>query len=410
VFRFDRAHAGQLGEVAAIPVLPVALEELALTEWTEADWSRRSITAGPFGLASTEPGRVTLERNPRWWRTPGAYLEQVTFVPREPGGSTRDSIVSGGADVVVEPPSRLPDGLPPRSEVRHLGQPTRNYTILAWNALQPGAYAADRKARCGDRETCTDDVDDILRLQQASPHPVLSDWRVRKALTRAIDREAVVSDVLGGAGVVGSSPVPTTAWGHSKHMLLPLDAKLGRMILDSAGWVVDGNGTREREGAALELTALVDADHRVHRAAIERVAADLARIGVAFGIEALSRDELDARIAAGNFDAAILDRTASGRIDSPPPLHTRDATNGGDNVGAWSSPESDLLLERIEEARTPEEARELLVLWQGYFRDAQPWTILYEERRIVGASARVRDIPSRLAPLTSLHRWWVTGP
>ncbi len=100
--------------------------------------------------------------------------------------------------------------------------------------------------------------------------------------------------------------------------------------------------------------------------------------------------------------------SAGTRIQPWNHLHTNAAVNRGNNLVSWSTPESDALLDRAAGAADRKDARPLWREWQALYREEQPITILYEERRLIGLNARVRGpAPPFLDPYQNLHEWWL---
>lgn len=90
--------------------------------------------------------------------------------------------------------------------------------------------------------------------------PALADKNVRKALALAIDRAALAAatapaglpaNLKTGMAATGAFPSSTT-WGSSRSVL-PTDAAQAATLLTNAGWVLNANGIREKNGVELAL-------------------------------------------------------------------------------------------------------------------------------------------------------------
>ena len=228
-------------------------------------------------------------------------------------------------------------------------------------------------------------------------------------MTLGIDRQDIVDGLWAGHARVGRSPVVSSTWAHLAEAGLEFSPSRAAALLEQTGWRDgDGNGVREKAGTALELSAIVNADNRVRREALERVRANLATIGVRFVIEPLPRAEFVARARDKDFDAVISGWWAGTRIEPQNMLHSRAAVGRGNNLGSWSTPESDRLLDQAAAAASREEALPLWQSWQRLFLEEQPSTVLYEETRLLGLNRRVvAPSPSYLNPLQNLHEWSV---
>ena len=86
------------------------------------------------------------------------------------------------------------------------------------------------------------------------PHPALSDVRVRKALSMAIDRALLVEIGYGQAGRPTCNLVPAPALYASDNTdCMTQDIEDAKALLDEAGWKVGAGGIREKDGKKLSL-------------------------------------------------------------------------------------------------------------------------------------------------------------
>ena len=94
-----------------------------------------------------------------------------------------------------------------------------------------------------------------VRSTSKAPHPILSDVRVRKALSMAIDRDLLVEVGYGQAGRPTCNLVPAPALYASDNTdCLTQDIEGAKALLEEAGWVdSDGDGVREKDGMKLSF-------------------------------------------------------------------------------------------------------------------------------------------------------------
>ncbi len=89
-----------------------------------------------------------------------------------------------------------------------------------------------------------------------NPHPFLSDYNVRKALSLAIDRNVITQVGYGQAGVPGCNilPAPAMFVSTANDGCLVQDVAEANRLLDEAGWVdSDGDGVRDKDGVKLSI-------------------------------------------------------------------------------------------------------------------------------------------------------------
>jgi peptide/nickel transport system substrate-binding protein len=151
------------------------------------------------------------------------------------------------------------------------------------------------------------------------PHPFLSDLRVRKALSMAIDREVLVQIGYGLAGRPTCNIVPAPEMFASDNTdCLKQDMEGAKALLEEAGWTdSDGDGVRDKDGKKLSILYQTSTNpvRQDFQAVIKGwwnelgVEVELKNIdaGVYFGGDAASPDTFqkfyaDVEMYANNFD------------------------------------------------------------------------------------------------------------
>ena len=99
------------------------------------------------------------------------------------------------------------------------------------------------------------DLPEGERSTAAHPHPFLSDEKVRRALSMAIDRDLLVEVGYGQAGRPTCNLVPAPAMYASDNTgCLTQDLEGAKALLEEAGWTdTDGDGVRDKDGVALNI-------------------------------------------------------------------------------------------------------------------------------------------------------------
>ena len=189
------------------------------------------------------------------------------------------------------------------------------------------------------------------------PNPILADMNVRKALSMAIDRQALVDAGYGTAGrpTCNIVPAPET-YASSNTDCLKQDMEGAKALLDAAGWKVGADGIREKDGKKLHLLyqSTVNPVRQDFQALIKGywtevgIHVELKSIdaSVFFGGDAGSPDTYqkfyaDVEMYANNFDGtdpeAFLSQNKCDKIPSP-------ATQWqGENVNRFCDPAYDAL-------------------------------------------------------------------
>ena len=98
------------------------------------------------------------------------------------------------------------------------------------------------------------DLPEGERSTAKHPHPVLSDIKVRQALSMAIDRQALVDVGYGAGGEPACNILPApAAWSSGNTDCIKQDAEGAKKLLDEAGWKVGADGIREKDGKKLHI-------------------------------------------------------------------------------------------------------------------------------------------------------------
>lgn len=140
-----------------------------------------------------------------------------------------------------------------------------------------------------------------------TPHPVLGDLAVREAMNLAIDRQAIIDDVLNGVGsLTGSFIYAGTGSIESEPPAFDPDAAAA--LLDEAGWVVGADGVREKDGVRASVRYTTIAGDQVRALYQQLIQQNLADIGIEVVIENLQSNAIfDPRseggvLGLGDFD------------------------------------------------------------------------------------------------------------
>ena len=92
------------------------------------------------------------------------------------------------------------------------------------------------------------------RSTAAHPHPILSDIKVRQALSMAIDRAILVDVGYGAGGKPTCNVIPAPdAWASDNTGCIAQDIEGAKKLLDEAGWVAGADGIREKDGKKLHI-------------------------------------------------------------------------------------------------------------------------------------------------------------
>jgi peptide/nickel transport system substrate-binding protein len=245
----------RMGLVWMVP--PRAWDTLGLEAF-----SKSPIGTGAYQLLDWGPGAAAmkLKKFPGSWRTPAAIPDiQVNVIA---DGPTRlQALMANQVDVAV---NLAPDDL----------------SILARAGFAvhqgPGPYV----------------LSIALRTTQPGLSP-LKDVRVRQALQQAIDREAIARDLLAGTAQVPSQMVPPGVNGFNPTLKpIAYDPARAKALLAEAGYL---NGFKV-------VFSVFGGAAPADRTIFQKVAQDLAAIGVQVDLRPIAFPDFMRRLGSGDWD------------------------------------------------------------------------------------------------------------
>ena len=243
----------------------------------------------------------------------------------------------------------------------------------------------------------------------------LQNSQVRRALLLGLNRKTIVSQVLGGQGIIAHGPILPGSWAYYEGLeQIDYDPEAAAALLKGEGYVIPASGgdVRASEEGSLKLT-LLHPDDDLHTEIAQSIQADWALIGVQADLEAHPYDQLVTDLlATRNYSAALADLNTARTPDPDPYLfwHQAEAT-GGQNYAQWDSRTAS---EYLEVARTQADFTERARLYRNFqviFAKELPSLPLYYPVYSFGADSQVRgvqvapiyDVSDRLAFITEWY-------
>ena len=206
------------------PVSPAAVERLG------DGFARAPVGTGPFIFEEWLPGDcITLVRNPDYrWAPPqvdnrgAAHLQKITFKFLRDDDARSDALESGEVDVIFFTP--------------------------------PGDAARLRANPAFRIDTCPIRGVPVCMMMNIAKAPT-DDLAVRRAISYAIDRPALIDEVFHDEFVRAYGPVSQFTLGYESIVenFYPFDPAKARELLDAAGWLPGEDGVRERNGVKLRV-------------------------------------------------------------------------------------------------------------------------------------------------------------
>ena len=286
-----------------------------------------AVGTGPFKFVSYQPGdSIVVERNDDYWGDKPIW-SQVTFKPIKSGPSRVAALLAGDVDVIASVPTTDVSTLERNDDVG-LSQGVSNRVIY----LHLDHDRADSP---------------YVKANGGGPiENPLQKLEVRKAISMAINRDAIVDSVMEGVVIPAGQLLPDGFFGVSENLKpVPYDPSGAKEMLAAAGYP-DG----------FELTIHGPNDRYINDAKVaEAIGQMLTRIGIKTKVETMPRSVYFGRASSGGPNdtpefSFILVGWGAGSGEASSPLKSLIATRtpekgwGSSNRGRYSNAEFDELL------------------------------------------------------------------
>jgi peptide/nickel transport system substrate-binding protein len=198
-----------------------------------------------------------------------------------------------------------------------------------------------------------------IQLKANAEHEILGDVRVRRALSLALDREAMATALLRDPEMAATQLFPPSLPDWHQESLDPLvhDEEEASDLLAQAGWTPDKNGVLQRDGERLRISLRTFPDRPELPVIATAVQADLEELGVKVDVEVGNSSAIPAGHQDGSLELGLYARNFA---LVPDPLVTllEDFGPRGADWGAmgWSDPGLSGTLEEMAGGVAPEEA------------------------------------------------------
>lgn len=195
--------------------------------------------------------------------------------------------------------------------------------------------------------------------------PKYSDVRVRQAMCYAIDRQAIVDQLLDGHGVVLDAPMIASSWAYPKReegILNPYEynPEEATRLLAEAGWTdSDGDGILDKDGEKFVTSLIFPLGNKVREQSAPIIAQFLKQIGIDCTLESMDFNTLSPRMVTGtDFELGLIGLSISSDPDVYTYFHSDEADKGNFNMARYEDPEMDKLIEasqvEMDEAKRKE--------------------------------------------------------
>lgn len=188
---------------------------------------------------------------------------------------------------------------------------------------------------------------------------VTCDLAVRRAINYAVDRQAMIDNVLNGYGTPAYSVCDSSPWG-SPDMKVETDVEAAKKLLDEAGWALGEDGIRSKDGVRAAFDMYYASDDSVRQALAAEFADQMKELGIEVSIKGASWDD----IYPHEFATPILWGWGS---NAPTELYELTYSQGWGNYACYDNAEIDSYLDEALAVPYIEDSYELFqkAQWDG---------------------------------------------
>lgn len=341
-------------------------------EFRESKLNQQPVGAGPYRLASwNKQQEVVLSSSPSCNLPKPGNIKRIIYRV-VPDYTVRLAQLQTGAVDVVE--NLKPEDFGavrkanPDVDIKTIG--LRVYDYVGWMNIDGDYYNKTGKIR---------------------PHPLFGSAAVRRALTMAIDRQAIIDGYLGEYGVLCKTDIsPSLKWAYDDSIRpYTFDQALAVKMLEQQGWLPGPDGIRQKNGRRFSFVLHTNAGNARRNYACVIIQQNLREIGIDCKIELQESNVFFQNLQERKIDAWMAGWAIGLEID-PMDVWGSDLQKSRFNFPGYINPEINRLSELAKQKMRSEDARPYWIQYQKILHEDQPVTFLYWIKETQGFNRRIQ--------------------
>jgi peptide/nickel transport system substrate-binding protein len=353
----------------------------------------KTVSDGPWKWTAWQQKQyLEFDRNPNYWG-PKPHIDKIVYKIYADQNTETQALLKGDIDVDSAIPVTQLSAVQQQNNVTVINKPGPQYEFIAFNFKAsnfPGNFDP------------------------------FTDPKTRQAIYYALDRQAMVNDILKGTGRVINSPTLPGTWYdvNDQATNFTYNPNKAKQLLKEAGWKPGPGGILEKDGHKFSFELQYNTGNSRREQVVSVIQQELKAVGIQVTPKAVDFSSwVDQNLNPGKFQAVML----AWSLNTPDPdqesvFSSKYFPPNGEDMGWYKNPVTDKLWE--EGYSTTDQAKRKQIYGQiaKDFSQDPPYVFLYQYGTPFGYSSRVHwqkdDAPeASLAEGYFYHieNWWVTN-
>ncbi|WP_332603749.1 peptide-binding protein [Bacillus sp. S1(2024)] len=337
--------------LASYGILPKhILKDVPISKLGEHEFNRKNpIGTGPFKFKEWKEGQYVKVEAFDDYYAGRPHLDSITYKIIPDSNAALSQLQAGDVDYLVVTPGPDYKTAEKFNNVKMETDLGLNYTYIGWNER----------------------------------NELFKDKKVRQALTHALDRQALVDQVLDGDGEIANIPESPLSWNYpdnkDKFKTFEYDPEKAKKLLKEAGWTdSDGDGILDKDGKKFSFVIKTNQGNKTREDLAVVVQQQLKEIGIQAKPQIVEWSALIEQMNPPNwdFDAMIMGWSLATFPDQSNIFHSKEAEKGLNYVW-YQNKKLDKLLDEAKTLKDREEYKKAYEDIYEILAEDQPYTFLY---------------------------------
>jgi peptide/nickel transport system substrate-binding protein len=324
------------------------------------DFGTNPVCVGPFMFDHRVPGdNITVIKSPYYYNQGAVYLDKIVFKPLPSTPAAVAALMAGDVQVLTSlSATELPD-VQQDSALKVIQS-----RALGWNGIRINTGNKNGWGNLPYTNVGT---------------PLARSAKLRQAFEEAIDRATLVRVVYGGTQLPGCTPIsPESPWFDPTLKCTPYNPEQAKRLVAASGIP---NPTVHLQTSsspdALNLAQFIQAQE--------------AAVGINVVLDIVDGPTYLARAESGTFDTVLAGSEAI-NPDPASQIYQWFATSGSRNLGGYSNPRLDLILDNARKAMSLTALKTLYRAAQRILINDRPMIFLTHPRRFAAFTTEVTGV------------------